>query len=323
MKILYANVIEKNKFWGAEWFMNNAFQELGIKTKCIDFRSNRSKLFSDFSNIETDFDFFFLQRGDYFPRRIINSINRPRFFWVSELVSRRNDFHHLLSSNQFNHIFFRTNICIENARKIGEISLDNTSVLLSAFDNKIHKIYPNYEKKLFDVVFIGSINPRRKKVIEKIEKYFSINTFSLFGKEMSKVFNQSKIVINIHSDNDLDVETRVFEVLGSGAFLLSEKLSIENPFSTKDLIEYENVNDLLEKINYYLHDDEKRNQIAKNGYQNAISHHTYLKRAEHLVKIFNTYSSNKDNFPIEKRNFKKYIFLEKTNIYNKIYKIIK
>ena len=44
MKILYFSVIEQHEGWGAEWFLNAAFEELGHETICVDYRENRHRL---------------------------------------------------------------------------------------------------------------------------------------------------------------------------------------------------------------------------------------------------------------------------------------
>ena len=69
---------------------------------------------------------------------------------------------------------------------------------------------------------------------------------------MTKYINRSKIVLNIHSEEHLDLETRVFEVLGCGSLLISEKLDSINPFNSQELIECKSIPEICDKINYYL-----------------------------------------------------------------------
>ncbi|MFN3135783.1 MAG: glycosyltransferase, partial [Candidatus Kryptonium sp.] len=44
------------------------------------------------------------------------------------------------------------------------------------------------------------------------------------------------------------------------------------------------IDDLTEKINYYLRHDNERNRIARNAYQKAISSHTYLHRVKFILE---------------------------------------
>ena len=85
MKILYFNVIEENSGWGAEYFLNNSFNNIGVKTINIDYRKNKKCLIKKTLGIEEDFDLMFLQRGDYFKLDIIKSINKPKIFYYSEI----------------------------------------------------------------------------------------------------------------------------------------------------------------------------------------------------------------------------------------------
>ena len=87
MRLLYIAVHEQNKDWGAEHFLAKAFLSLGVDLVTIDYRKHRKDIIQRIKQVG-DFDYFFLQRGDDFPIGILKSINRPKFFWASELVSR-------------------------------------------------------------------------------------------------------------------------------------------------------------------------------------------------------------------------------------------
>ena len=57
----------------------------------------------------------------------------------------------------------------------------------------------------------------------------------------------------------------------------------------KDLVLYDSVDDLIQKIDYYLSHEEERLQIAKNGYEKVKRYHTYDTR---LTEILNTVISD-------------------------------
>jgi len=103
---------------------------------------------------------------------------------------------------------------------------------------------------------------------------------------MNRLFNRAKIVLNLHSEDFPDTETRVYEALGSGAFLLTEPLSAENPFSVgEDLVEATGVDGLLKAIDFYLSQPEKLQTIAKHGL-GAAQNHTYAARARTILNQF-------------------------------------
>jgi hypothetical protein len=287
MKLLYVNVIEQNAGWGAEWFMNSAFQTLGHNTYCLDYRKNRHSLYDHFMKIPPC-DVFFLQRGDHFPLAIVRSVRTPRVFWTSELVARCRDHDHLLQSGLFDHIFMRTQSCIDAVISTGRLQRGQCSVLLSAFDEKTHRPISD-ESKDIDILFAGSVSARRKIILDRLSEIHKVTIASAFGEEMVKLINRAKVVLNIHGGDFLDTETRVYEVLGCGAFLLTEKLSPENPFSCLDLAQFDSFDDLVDKVRYYLAHDEEREAIAEHGHRSALDGHTYAHRAQQIIDTISSY----------------------------------
>ena len=319
MKILYINVIEQNAGWGAETFINKEFQAFGHNVTNLDFRKHRRVLATKLNEV-ADFDVLFLQRGDRFPPYLLKACNRPKIFWASELVSRNRDRDILLKSNLFNHIFVHSDECKSRIIQNQWAMRDKLTVMLNGFNPKLH--YKMDETKDIDILFVGSILPRRKKILRELQTEFNIRICKAFGKEMSNLFNRSKIVLNIHAEEFLDTETRIYESLGCGAFVISEKLSSENPFiPNMHYIEVNNIDEMKNQINYYLDNPIERENIAQNGYKEAKSKHSYQKRAEQLVNKFNqhvTVSSQK-TFNTKKLTF--YSNIERVaNSFRKTYK---
>ena len=284
MDILYINVIEQNAGWGAETFLNKGFQSLGHIVTNLDFREHRQVLATKLNQVP-DFDVLFLQRGDRFPPYLLKLCNRPKFFWATELVSRNRDQDILLKSNLFDHIFVHSDDCKSRIIQNKWIEDDKLTVMLNGFDANIHNKMDT--PKDIDVLFVGSMLPRREKILNELKTHFNIKICSVFGEEMSKLFNRSKIVLNIHSEKFLDTETRIYEALGCGSFLISEKLSGENPFiAGKHYIEVNDLKMMKDQIKYYLENQTEREEIALNGYHEAINKHTYYFRAKEFAKKF-------------------------------------
>ena len=283
LQILYINVIEGNAEWGAEWFVNRGFQSLGHGTQCIDFRKHRRSLHRKIREVPY-YDIFFLQRGDFFPLDIVENANSPRLFWASELLSRCRDQDPLIKSGLFNHIFFHSQECIEKVTALNWIDRARCSVLLNGFDKTIHRPISGLRKDV-DVLFVGAMMPRRERLINKLRARFPVTTASAFGHELVQLFNRAKIVLNLHAEEYRDTETRVFEALGCGAFLLSERLSSDNPFSGDHLVEFDSFHDLCDKIQYYLAHTEERRSIAQQGHLEALAHHSYTHRAAEIVSF--------------------------------------
>lgn len=287
MHILYINVIEQNAGWGAECFVNQGFLDNGHTTQTCDYRKNREVLDSCFEGI-ADFDVLLLQRGDGFPLELIEACQRPRFFWASELVSRCRDQDRLLKSRLFDHVFVRTPGCMEQIIDNGWMPREKLSILLSGYDAQTHRRIDCVKE--IDVVFVGAMLPRRRSIIERLRMRFPVEVVEAFGPEMTKVFNRSKIVLNLHAEDHLDTETRIYEALGCGAFVLTERLSAESPFvSGQHLVEVANLPELENSIDYYLSHDQERMRIATQGNDEVVRNHSYRERARYLASIMESF----------------------------------
>lgn len=137
---------------------------------------------------------------------------------------------------------------------------------------------------------------RRRALIE-LSKYYRVNVYSNsnvsdllriqycgsvdYWSEMPKVFRASKINLNFTIPNiKSGIPLRVWDVLGSGGFLLTN-YQAELPYyfeEGKDLVCFDGIDDLREKVGYYLTHEEERQEIAWNGYQKVKEKHSYVER---------------------------------------------
>jgi spore maturation protein CgeB len=84
------------------------------------------------------------------------------------------------------------------------------------------------------------------------------------------------------------IKGRVFEVPACGGFLLTGKSddNISNYYiPNKEIVLFENKEDLVDKCRYYLSHESERVKIAQAGYERTIKDHTYQKR---FSEIFNS-----------------------------------
>lgn len=98
------------------------------------------------------------------------------------------------------------------------------------------------------------------------------------GLEMFQIFRDSKINLNDYVDtaNGIGFNQRMFEVMGSGGFLLTrEAPNFKDIFPEGIFATYTSVEDCLEKIDYYLKNDNERKEIAQRAQKFIAENYDY------------------------------------------------
>lgn len=95
---------------------------------------------------------------------------------------------------------------------------------------------------------------------------------------LPKIYKCSKINLEIASKTFKSGMTlRLFEIMCAGGFVIANyQTEIPDYFTLdKDIVVYESIPDLLNKIDYYLAHDDERMEIAANGHKKVLEQHTY------------------------------------------------
>lgn len=142
---------------------------------------------------------------------------------------------------------------------------------------------------------------RRRALIE-LSKHYRVNVYSNsdvsdllriqycgsvdYWSEMPKIFRMSKINLNFTIPNiKSGIPLRIWDVLGCGGFLLTN-YQAEIPYYFKegeDLVCFDGLEDLCEKVGYYLEHEEERKRIAWNGYRKVREKHSYIERIRTIL----------------------------------------
>lgn len=173
-----------------------------------------------------------------------------------------------------------------------------------------------------DVTFVGGAHPWRSFVVDRLRRAgFQVSTWGPFwasGKleqeEMIKVFSASRINLNLSNARQWDaryllsswralrntlrrpkgVEAKVrdgikgrhFEIAGCGGFQLTYYCEdLERHYRIGDEVAvYLDLEDLIEKVRYYLENEGERGRIATAGYERAVREHTATRRLTDLLQ---------------------------------------
>ncbi|MBW1783642.1 MAG: tetratricopeptide repeat protein [Deltaproteobacteria bacterium] len=155
-------------------------------------------------------------------------------------------------------------------------------------------IYPHEQRcpdeKIYDVSFVGQTgkwHPYRRYILNYLKmRGVPLNIFQSPHEKAAEIYAESLINLNVSLNGDLNL--RVWEVLSSGGFLLTDRLSPEAGLDLlfKDgehLVCFRNEKDLVDKINYFLKHPHEANDIATNGYEAYKKSHTPEKKVEEVM----------------------------------------
>jgi len=197
-------------------------------------------------------------------------------------------------ARKFDYVFFnQSRACNEFGSK------KNTFWLPHAVEPQA---YPKFDIiKKYDVAFIGHLqeveNYNKMNRVEALDKLFNAFPNFYFGTRNSgypeknmfehaaKEFSKSKIIFNISITDDINM--RVFESMATGSMLLTNELPTLSAFfkDKKHLVTYDSYKDMIEKVQYYIDNDEEREKIALAGYTEVIKHHTYQMRIQEIFNL--------------------------------------
>ena len=155
----------------------------------------------------------------------------------------------------------------------------------------------------------GRFHPYRKSVLAHIkDSQFSLNQLQAPQEKAAEIYAESLINLNVSMNGDLNL--RVFEVLSSGGFLLTDKLSkqagLELLFEdNKHLALFRNKSELSHKLAFFLNSPQAAKEIASKGCEAFWQNH----RPEINIQRVIDYIDGKDIEPIYK------IEAEKRSIY--------
>jgi|Deesub1362A_J573_1020465.scaffolds.fasta_scaffold00087_88 spore maturation protein CgeB len=114
-------------------------------------------------------------------------------------------------------------------------------------------------------------------------------------EEIVKIFNATKININLHSSTYHEginpygdfLNPRTFEVAACGGFQLVDcRPELAEFFEPgKEIICFNSLDDLKRKIRYYLNNPEERQEIAERARARVLKEHTYRHRMEEMLNF--------------------------------------
>lgn len=142
--------------------------------------------------------------------------------------------------------------------------------------------FMDYNIKIWGPVFPKWLNSATRKFFQN--KYVT-------KEKKAKAFRAAKINLNLmHYTEISSVNCRTFEIAGCGGFQIADsKPAMKDLFEIdKEIVVFETLKELKEKVAYYLSHEKERNEIALRGYERAYKDHTYEQRLKILIQEVNS-----------------------------------
>lgn len=230
------------------------------------------------------------------------SPNSKIISWSGDnMLKSHNSSYYFINSIPLYDIHFTTKSNI--VRNFYEIGAKNVVFLNKAYSKTNH--YPDFNYNLkFDVLFIGTYENDRYHFL----RYLSNNGIKIdvFGNDWNKIRSTKNLIVHnkpleghmyrqaissskislcfLRKSND-DIQTsRSIEIPACKGFMIAER-TVEHQKLFKENIEavyFDSEKELLEKVKFYLQNDNLRQMIAERGYKRVIeSDYSY----ENMIKI--------------------------------------
>ncbi len=166
------------------------------------------------------------------------------------------------------------------------------------------------ENEQIDICFIGTWEPEREAFLEQAIMRLPNVTFGIWGNgwhehatsshikkhlmgkaiyadAMIDIYKKSKIILNLlRAQNAHAHNMRTFEVPATKSFLLTERTDQQSKlFFQEDysIACFEGIDELVEKINTYLHDTQARETMSERSFV-AAQHYTLQKQLHHYLE---------------------------------------
>lgn len=211
------------------------------------------------------------------------------------------------------HFDFFSSPDVHGPLKYRQLGLDNCIYFPFGCNERIFRKLDVPKK--YDVSFVGTWHPYREWIVSRIRKAgikvavagYRWAAGEVNQDQMVSYFNQSKINLNLSNSASWDMrylvsspmaivnrlrskknveqmKARIFEVNGCGGFQLSYYVEgIANCYvPDREIVIYADVDDLIEKIRFYLEHDALRESIAEAGYNRTLQEHTFAHRFKNV-----------------------------------------
>lgn len=182
-----------------------------------------------------------------------------------------------------------------------------------AFDERMLKLFPP-KKRTKTITFVGGFSPKTYQwstpLFEDVAKQIDIDVWGYgiqslpsnsllrqhyhgeaWGLDVYNILSESLITLNRHGEVSKQYANnmRLYEATGMGTCLITEwKENLHTLFEPEnEVVTYRSANELVEKVNYLLENEDECMKIAAAGQKRTLKEHTYRDRIKELLDTLN------------------------------------
>ena len=286
-KITFIYDYKDGEIWSTPMALVNEFKERNWQVNIIKTNDTDLKNWVD-SKPETDI-VMFMDWGR-FDSQYLNKDLVPAF-WIQESgddpqnfernYPKANRFHYTITPDKQSAIEYR--ICGINAEWVNHFA-----------DTKVQ--FPlNSEPQYTAVTTRGLGNSQFLDYLTQWGEGAIGNRNGMGPKEHTEFLNSGLMVIQ--NSRWKEITRRIFEGMACGKLVITDRLPDEVGLSEvfvegEEIVLYNDMMDCIEKINYYVENEEERERIAHNGMMKVLHNYTQIQIVDKLIKVYETYRHN-------------------------------
>jgi hypothetical protein len=195
----------------------------GIRSLNFDSKLSLNQIYTDATNIVIGAHLLDVSRISQLPKNsiILNTeqLDGINIAWLTPIL-------------QFAKHFSLWDYSLKNISKLNDLGFNKVKFLELGYQSELQRI-PKSSLQDIDVLFYGSMNPRREKIIAELREH-DLNvhvSFAVYGPQRDELISRSKVVLNHHY-----YDTEIYEVVRSSYLINNAKLVVSevNPSTSID-----------------------------------------------------------------------------------------
>lgn len=249
--------------------------------------------------LQEQFDFVLIAQWDGYPVEFVSRVRLlgcPIVYWAFDYQAEGQEWHERLVANCDLYL----------SKRIADSKYSNWQWLSQDFAPMFLDKYVGEAEKTIDVLFTGSFLPwakERLEVLRAVDKQFNLVIYSVtpdqweehgfkevhgpaMDQELPYLIAQSKI--NLAIDHTIEAgywSDRVAQILCCGGFVLNYYVPLSEARFHNSIIQFYNVDDCLEKIQFFLDNQYERELVVQHGYEYAQNYLKVTNRIYDLLDI--------------------------------------